>query len=100
MCPNTKEKTVILENGSQKGRPMLNENFIPEGPYCYTIDFIEYDRNPNRTPKIKLNICPYWQYNDFRTGNAYCTFCDMNGIPYNYLMIEDQCKICGVKDDF
>jgi hypothetical protein len=78
---------------------MLNINVIPKGDYCYTIDRIEYNDNCNIPPSIKIDLCPYWKYMDVRTQEPYCSYCDMNGIPYSNALIGDQCKVCGIKDD-
>ena len=75
---------------------MLDESVIPKGDYCYTIDRIEYNENPNYPPKLKINLCPYWKYMDVRTQEPYCSYCDMSGIQYDSILISDQCKVCGV----
>jgi hypothetical protein len=76
---------------------MLDENVIPPGDYCYTIDHIEYNHNPYTPPSIKISLCPYWHYLDVRTDESYCSYCQMSGIPSNDILIGDQCKCCGVK---
>ncbi len=74
---------------------MLDESVIPKGAYCYTINRIEYN-NKNTPPIIKIDLCPYWKYMDMRTQEPYCSYCDMNGIPYDTLLLGDQCKECDI----
>ena len=74
---------------------MLDESIIPKGDYCYSIDKILWHEGSTRAPSIKIKLCPYWKYMDMRTKEPYCTYCDMSGIPYDSILIGDQCKVCG-----
>jgi hypothetical protein len=76
---------------------MLDETVIPEGIYCYTIRKIEYQKD-NGMPRIKLNLCPYWKYITSE-DRVECTFCELMGIPYDGLLLDDQCKECGIKEE-
>jgi hypothetical protein len=75
---------------------MLDKNLIPKGDYCYTIDKILWDIDPTVMPSIKTKLCPYWKFMDIRTQEPYCSFCDMEKIEYDTLLLGDQCKVCGI----
>ena len=77
---------------------MLDESIIPKGDYCYKIDRIDFS-DMSRPPKIKIHLCPYWMFMDMRTKEPYCTYCDHVGIAYDTILLEDQCKVCGVGVD-
>lgn len=54
---------------------------IPEGPYCYTIiGLMENGRLPIKT-------CPYW-------FDGHCSLLNMTS-----MLLEDQVKECGIKEE-
>ena len=75
---------------------------IPEGPYCYT--FLSLEMKSDCLYKVKP--CPYWEkridvqlleegFSEQDSMSAYCHYLK----EFDALLLEDQCKICGIKDD-
>lgn len=77
---------------------MLDTNVIPNGSYCYTI--IKIEQYDGKMPIIKTKLCPYWNY-DVPMDKYYCTYCEIEHPEYeqDWLILSDQCKICGINDD-
>lgn len=70
---------------------MLDKSVIPKGDYCYTIEEIDY----KDIPTIYTNLCPYYYNRD----TAMCDYCEIEGIEQDWVLLEDQCKICGVNTE-
>lgn len=71
---------------------MLDKSVIPKGDYCYSIGEINYKNN---SPIIYTNVCPYYNNNETPT----CDYCEIEGIEQDLVLLEDQCKICGVNTE-
>ncbi len=78
------------------GRRGLTESVIPDGLYCYTPKGIEY--RDDGMPIFKVEKCPYWQHTNREDGgyDAYCEYLEAS----DDVLLWDQVKICGVRDDF
>lgn len=66
---------------------------IPEGPYCYESlgVFISEDGRPG----IRTKLCPYWKsLSAVGKDTIWCYLLDEGNDP----LLDDQCKICHIKD--
>ena len=74
-----------------------NENLIPNGPYCSTID---PNSKPNDKGFPKFIRCPYWRINKEKGNGAYCAYLEQGDYEDNgTLLLWDQVKECGVNDE-
>lgn len=89
-----------------------DESVIPKGPYCYTYKDDEYYCCPywsiDKTKPIQANgYCSYmekgdWNLNegavltDLKTGEE----TPVEDLPFGVGLLWDQCKECGVNDEF
>jgi len=75
---------------------MLDDVVIPKGDYCYTIEDIIY--NKDKPPVIKTKVCHYYKC----IGNSdfcFCQYCNLMGLEQDYILLGDQCKICGINTE-
>jgi len=65
---------------------------VPEGMYCYrTLGVL-----PPPLIGIRIEVCRYWEHHDnYNAPYAYCRLLKIGDDP----LLDDQCKICGIKDD-
>ena len=75
---------------------------IPPGIYCYTGLSIEYRKKGY--PVYHIKPCPYWgaRYDMPEQERGYCALLNRGDWedPYSFGLLWDQCKECGINDDF
>lgn len=63
---------------------------IPKGPYCYTPKSVDF-----KTGVYHINPCPYYM-----TINKRWNACNFLGEVTDDMVFDDQCKMCGEKQDY
>lgn len=79
---------ILLFFGIEKNKEPIPKNT----PYCYVIDHERNEKEPIDGYWIKP--CKY--YRRLKNGNSACTYIGFMGFDVCH---NDQCKICGVKDE-
>jgi hypothetical protein len=67
----SKSKEEMLKLVSEKG-----ESVIPKGYYCYK--FLGTEKDDSGMPRMKTEICPYWDYDDEKDDQE-CGYCWFTG---------------------
>ena len=67
---------------------------IPRGPYCYSNTWKPFPGKILKWQPDKHKICHYWK----RSKKAHWANCNYLKVTKDILLL-DQCKICGIKDD-
>lgn len=70
----------------------MNESVIPYGDYCYSIEKVCKDNG-----HIYIKMCPYYHWVNDEHDIIRCDYLDFNGFD---ACLYDQCKICGINDDY
>ena len=66
---------------------------IPEGAYCYNIDFERDEKEPREDGGHWVRYCPYFRWTRENRGMG-CTYTGYYGFD---LCLYDSCKICNEK---
>lgn len=97
-CPvGVEDFQLVWDQGFVAGRK--DQKQIPTGVYCYKPKGTSVDAQ-GRTV-LKTKVCPFYGTRHSKKNQdkiASKSFCTMTRVVDD-LLLNDQCKVCGVKDD-